>query len=200
MDLHGRVVLGHTVEALFHRALAGRIAPPCAHMLKGAGLDLEAPLEPAYPLAQWLEWVQIVAHALFPDRPLEEAHLKMGEELVEGYRDTTFGQSLFALLRLIGPHQAIARLARNFQSGNSYTQVRLERTGPTRYQVWMNEISPYPQFVQGILLAGMRNLVPGEAHVELVSRAQDGVMYELEWGTPMPLTRSGESAAPAPRH
>lgn len=200
MDLNGRFIFGHTVEALFHRALAGRIAPECASSLKRAGLDLQAPLEPAYPLAKWIEWVEISAVHLFPERSIEEAHQLLGEELVEGYRATPLGQSLFSLLQILGPHKAVARMARNFQTGNSYTQVRLERTGPTRYHLWMNETAPYPQFVQGIIEAGMRAVVAESAKVELVEQNDDGVLYELSWGAPTTVTHSAESGEPAPRH
>jgi uncharacterized protein (TIGR02265 family) len=178
-----RLVFAHTAEGLFRRGLSGRISPELKEQLRQAGLDLDKPLMPAYPLDTWLRCVSLAAQALYPNDPREVALLHVGERMIDGYLETTMGSAMFGLLRLVGTHRALGRMQKNFRSANNYTEVRLTELGPREADLWMNEPGPLRYFMQGVLLAGLRGAGTPNVRVELRQFDDASVTYHLSWGT-----------------
>ena len=54
-----RLMFAHAVEALFGRALRGQVTERLKARLRQAGLDLDRPLLPAYPIAVWIAALEI---------------------------------------------------------------------------------------------------------------------------------------------
>ena len=54
----------HVVEGMFHRTLGKRLTPVGRAKLKEAGLDLEKPLRPAYPMNDYFHFLEIAALAI----------------------------------------------------------------------------------------------------------------------------------------
>jgi uncharacterized protein (TIGR02265 family) len=179
-----RLVFAHTVEGLFRRGLSGRISPELKEQLRQAGVDLDRPLMPAYPLETWLRCVSLTAQALYPGESRELALRHVGERMVDGYLETTMGSAVFGLLRLLGPHRTLGRMQKNFRSANNYTEVRLTEVGPSEADLWMNEPGPLRYFMGGVLLAGLRGAGTTDVRVELRHFDDASVTYRLSWGAP----------------
>lgn len=176
-----KVVFESTIDGLFLRALAGRITPRCKERLRGAGLDLDRKLLPAYEFEKWMRVLRIAAEEVYPGERLDRAMFLLGERMVDGFFETLVGKALSALVRLIGPVKTLERTSRNFRAGNSYTVSKLTRIDATCYELWMNEVGDYPSFTEGIIHAGLR--ASGAKEVVVTQRGYDGhaCTYLLRW-------------------
>lgn len=175
-----KVVFNHTIEAMFSRALGPQLTPHGRRKLKEIGVDLDK-LLPAYPFDTWMAALRIAAADAFPTRSQDEAMFRMGELLIEGYRTTIMDNAVLGMIRVLGPKRTLKRTAQNFRSGNNYTEARLTELGPTSFELWMNEVGPYPRFTAGIIFAGLR--AAGAESVEVNARAHDGhaCTYLISW-------------------
>jgi uncharacterized protein (TIGR02265 family) len=179
--LSERLVFSHTVEGLYQRALGGRIDSACLGRLRDIGLDLGRPLLPAYPFDVWMKSIAIVAENVFPGVQPVEARRRLGEELIRGYRETYLGRATLAVAKVFGPKRTLRRSAHNFRSGNNYTEVKIEETGPTSMEMWMNLVGPYPEFTQGIISAGMEVAGAHDVKVEISHHDGEAATYRIAW-------------------
>ncbi len=175
------LVFEQTLEALFVRALGGRLSPECKARLRQAGLDVDQKLKPAYSFKSWMSFIRIAAEELYPDLPREEGAFKLGEAHIEGFRETMLGRAVLSLLRVLGPRRALSRATQNFRAGNNYTESRLTELAPTQYELWMNEVGDFPSFTAGIIYAGLR--VAGAKDIRVESADYDGhaCTYRISW-------------------
>lgn len=176
-----RIVFDTTIEALFVRALNGRLNPQTKARLREAGLDVDKKLLPAYTFEQWKNFLAIGAEGAFPHLAPEQAHQELGRLLIDGYRSTFIGRALFPLLNLLGPRRGLDRLSRSFRSGNNYTETRFVEVGANTYDLWMNETTDYPQFMQGILLEGTRDFKVDRFDVNILKKDSEGVTFRISW-------------------
>jgi uncharacterized protein (TIGR02265 family) len=179
--LNERLVFSHTIEGLYQRALGDRIDAACQARLRAIGIDLACPLLPAYSFDVWMRSIAIVAAAVFPAIPEVQARRRLGEELIRGYRETYLGRATLAVARVFGPKRTLKRSAHNFRSGNNYTEVKLKETGPTSMELWMNLVGPYPEFTQGILVAGMEVAGAKDIKVEISNHDGEAATYDIRW-------------------
>lgn len=175
------LVFEQTIEALFVRALGGRLTPECRARLRQAGLDVNQKIKPAYPFESWMMFIRIAAEELFPGEPLPLATFKLGEAYVEGFRQTMLGRAVMSLLRVLGPRRTIARATQNFRAGNNYTETRITELGPCQFDVWMNEVGDFPEFTSGIMQAGLRMAGAKELRVEALDYDGHACTYRLTW-------------------
>ncbi|WP_163996102.1 DUF2378 family protein [Pyxidicoccus caerfyrddinensis] len=175
------LIFEQTIEALFLRALSGRLTPECKARLRQAGLDVDQKLRPAYPFDSWMSFLRITAEELFPGEPLEQGTWKLGEAYIEGFRETMLGRAVLSLLRVLGPRRALMRATQNFRAGNNYTESKLKELGPAQFELWMNEVGPYPSFTAGIIHAGLR--VAGAQAIFIETSGYDGhaCTYRINW-------------------
>lgn len=176
-----KVVFNHILEALFTRALGNRLTSKGRRRLKEIGVDLEAKLLPAYDFETWMRSLEIAATDAFPAQPLPEAMRQLGELLVDGYRGTVMGGAVLGLIRILGPKRTLRRTAQNFRSGNNYTEARLSELSPHQFELWMNEVGPYPQFTAGIILAGLRAAGARDARVEPLEHDGHACVFAIRW-------------------
>ena len=123
------------MEGLFVRALKERLTPALIQELRAAGLDVERPLLPAYSRAVVNATIGIVARALYPTVPIEEAWYQIGKQYLFGTKKTTLGSATLALLRVMGPKRALNRLARTFRTTNNYMEVDLRPQADGRFEL-----------------------------------------------------------------
>jgi uncharacterized protein (TIGR02265 family) len=175
------LIFEQTIEALFLRALHGRLTPECKAKLRGAGLDVDQKLKPAYPLDSWMRYLRIASEELYPQEPLEQGTWKLGEAYIEGFRETMLGRAVLSMLRVLGPRRALMRATQNFRAGNNYTESKLKELGPTQFELWMNEVGTYPAFTAGIIHAGLR--VAGAKDIAVEPSGYDGhaCTYRINW-------------------
>jgi uncharacterized protein (TIGR02265 family) len=175
------LIFEQTIEALFVRALNGKLTPECKARLLQAGLDVDQKLKPAYAFRSWMKFIRIVAEELYPGQPLEEATFELGVAYIDGYRETMLGRAVLSLLRVLGPRRTLARATQNFRSGNNYTESRLVELGPTTFELWMNEVGDFPAFTAGIIHGGLR--IAGAKEIRVEPSGYDGhaCTYRISW-------------------
>ncbi len=176
-----RLVFASAVEGLFGKALHGKVTPPLAAELRGLGLDVGAPLLPAYPYEQWEAWVSAAARALLPDLPPQHAHATLGEWFIDGYFDTVLGRALKQVVRVLGTRRTLGRMRHNFRSGNNFAESELTELAPTHVLLRLNELRLLGYFAQGMLRRGLAVTQPSTLAVEVSKEDAEGFTYEVKW-------------------
>nr|WP_276519241.1 DUF2378 family protein [Corallococcus exiguus] len=174
------VVFGHTVEGLLV-ALDGHLDASLRAKFKDAGLDLDRKMAPAYPKAQWYQWLRLAAETLFPGVPLPQAHWRLGERFITAYFSTAMGRALQAVLKILGPARTLERTTRNMASGSNYVRVDVERLAPTDYRLKVNDAGIHPEFFGalchfGTLTTGVEGLT-----TEVEGRDGPSATYRMRW-------------------
>lgn len=145
------LVFGPTVEGLFVRGLAGKLTPDVVQRLRAVGLDVEKPLLPAYSRRVINDAVALVAQALYPELPVDEAWYQVGKHVAVGVKNMTLGGATLALLRILGPVRTLHRLARTFRTTNNYMQVRLTERGPGDFELELTPSNAQPRYMQAVI-------------------------------------------------
>ena len=175
------LVFEQTIEAMFLRALGGRMTPSCKARLRQAGLDLDRKLQPAYPFQSWMSFLRIAAEEFHPNEPLDVGVFKLGMAYIEGFRETMLGRAVLSMLRVLGPRRALMRATQNFRAGNNYTESRMKELGPRQFELWMNEVGSLPTFTAGILHAGLRTAGAENIRVDLSGYDGHACTYCISW-------------------
>lgn len=179
-----RLVFPPIVEGLFVRGLNGKVTPMLKQQLRSAGLDLERPLLPAYPLETWISCVALTARALHPQVPEAVAWRMLGERMIDGYQETLMGRALLGVMRLLGPWRMLWKAQHGFRTSNNYTEVRITQRGPNEAEVWLNEPGLLRYFKQGVMLAMGRAAGAPETSVEVSRFDDESVTYRIVWREP----------------
>lgn len=176
-----RVVFQPTVQSLFSRLPPQAVSPGLKAALKQVGLDLDQPLQVAYPMAMWVQILQVTSHWVFPGENADVAHRKLGQRLIEGYVETAIGSAVFAFLKLIGPRRTLDRTAKAFRNGNNFCESKLRELAPNRFEVWINEVGTHPTFLAGVLQAGLTTAGARGVAVEVLQVDAEGMTYLVSW-------------------
>jgi len=175
------LVFDSTVEGLFKRALGARFSPRSKQRLKGAGLDLDGPLQSRYPRVKYYELVKIAAEELYPGRSLEEAHYELGRAFFDGFQQTLIGKTATAMARLLGPRKTLARMTQNMQSSNNYMKTSRQELGPGKVEISLSQVSGAPGYFRGVLHRAMELLDAPNPRVRTLAEAGQGALYLVEW-------------------
>ena len=177
-----QVVFEQTIEGLFVRGLHNKISPRCRTRLKEAGLDLDRKLLPAYPFTTWMGCLKIAGEEVFAAAPPQEAQFRLGELMIDGYKETFLGRAVLGMIRVLGPRRTLLRSTQNFRSGNNYTESKIVEKSPTHIELWMNEVGAYPDFTAGIVFAAIRAAGATNLKVEVIDYDGHGCTYRVLWG------------------
>ncbi len=175
------VVFEQAIDGLFNRALGHRLTPPIRARLRVAGVDLEKKLLPAYAFEVWMGALKVVAEELFPELTVEGAMFRVGEHMISGYQETFMGRAVLGMIRVIGPKRTLMRATHNFRSANNYTVSRITEVAPTCFEVWMNEVGPYPSFTAGIFHAAMQAAGASLPKVDFTGHDGHACSYRISW-------------------
>lgn len=174
-----KLVFEQTIEGLFVRSLGPRITPALKKQLKAAGLDLDARLLPAYAFDVWMKVLELTARALYPDKPIEDAMLAVGEAFVDGFMETFLGRAVLGMTKVVGPTRTLKRATQTFRSGNNYTETKLTQIDDNTFDLWMNEVGQWPTFTAGILKGGLR--AAEGLNIELRDHDGHACTYRISW-------------------
>jgi uncharacterized protein (TIGR02265 family) len=175
-----KLIFDHTVESLL-RTLERPISPEQIKGLDALGIDLSKPLLPAYPLEVYTALIGFIGRQRWPGLPQEEADFEVGRTFIEAYTtQSVMGKAVKGLIRVIGPHRAIERMSRTFRTANNYTETRLQRLGPTSYELWFN-FALRAGYFRGMLHATLA--VCGVKQIEVKTVASQGpeVTFHVSW-------------------
>ena len=147
---------------------------------KALGVDLDH-LQAAYPHSVFIDAVAVLAKKFFPQLPPDEAWFQVGVRNLEGFYDTLLGRPLFALLRLMGPRRAAARMKSNFRSANNYSESKLVEVAPRELQLWMNDTGLVRSFIAGVMHRGLQMAGADGIRVEALATDEAGTVYRITW-------------------
>jgi uncharacterized protein (TIGR02265 family) len=174
-----KVVFEHTMASLL-KLLGSPTGLEHFKPLREMGVDQSKPLLPAYPVEVYAAVVDYVVRQRWPGLQKEQAYHEMGRAFLDSYTETGMGGALKVLVRVLGPHRTLERMQRNFRSANNYTETKLERQGPTAYEVWFNEVAR-PEQYRGMLTRALELAGARELKVELRERRGLETTYRVTW-------------------
>jgi len=174
------VVFTQTVEGVI-RALGRAPTDPEKRALRELGIDLDRPLEPAYPAVAFAKAVEFVARARSPGLSEAEAYRELGERFFEGYTQTLIGRATGQVLKVIGVRRSLARMERSFRNGNNYMRSHSEDLGSGRVRLYFDHILEQPEYLRGIVLSGGRYVGAKAFVVDLVESGPNRCVLEVRW-------------------
>lgn len=181
MTTETRVVFGSGFESLFSPDFRARVTPALESELRGAGVRLDKPFHPAYPIETWATTLELMARHLYADLEQPEAYRQLGRATIDGFEHTFLGKAAFPMMRLIGVARSVERAARSYASTNNYTKVQLTRLSATSYDFHLNEKHTLPQYDMGVVERMLELLKAKNASVTLQSRDAEGFVMRLAW-------------------
>jgi uncharacterized protein (TIGR02265 family) len=170
----GGVIFRHTVEAFFAEVV-DRLHLFTHDELRAQGLWPPRDVD----IFAWVALLRTTASRLRPDAPAEEALEEVGREMVRGYVASLTGRSLFALLRMLGPRRAMLRLAENYRTADSVTEVVTTQVSPTHLRLAYGDTGGVPTYVKGVLAESLER-IGVTARIAFIE-APEGVTFDVRW-------------------
>jgi uncharacterized protein (TIGR02265 family) len=174
-----KLVFDHTMESVI-RLLGKQPSPEQAAALLKLGVDVAKPLLPAYPLPTYLAVKDYVGSQRWPHLPPEQAHFEQGCAFIKGYAETWMGKALFTVARVLGPERMLERMSQNFRGGNNFTETRLVKLGPARFELWFNIVTRV-NHVRGILTTGLELTGAKQPEVKVLSFNEPEATFLITW-------------------
>lgn len=170
------VIYRHSVEALL-----GHVVRPRS-LLTGDELR-EFGLEKARDVDKhtWERLLRVLARKLKPGAPDDEGLELLGAAMLEGYADGFVGRSLFLVLKLMGPRRALLRMADNFKTADSVTEVVATARGDTHVEMVFNDIGNMPTYVRGLLSRAMTLLGLPTHSVTFEALPNGHTRFDAKW-------------------
>ncbi len=175
-----RYIFGVAVEALFERALEGRLDVAARGRLKAAGIDLDEPTLAAYPAEVFHRGVAIASEAVFPGVAAEEAQYQVGRAHIDGFVKSYPGRMMLALARQLEPRTILEYTATFIRLGNNFTESRTRVLGPGRVELWLNHVFGVPHWYRGIVARGLELSGVTDVRVAHVGGAEDAT-FLVTW-------------------
>lgn len=176
-----QIEFSQSVEGLFIKGLSGVLTTNTRNALRTAGLDLDRPLRPGYPAAEFHRWVEIVARGQFPELTQAEGVRRVGNRAISGLEDGLIGKAMAAGLKLIGPKRALQRVDRIFKSNNNYQNATLLELTETSAKVQMSDVFGLPWYYVGVFESAVQAIGAKDAKVELLASPPPGCVLHITW-------------------
>ncbi|MCY1046554.1 DUF2378 family protein [Corallococcus sp. bb12-1] len=176
-----RHVYVQVVEGLLQHGLRGQVSPRLRERLRQAGVDLDRPLLPLYPVPLWARCLHIIVEETWPGTPREEAFRRLARAHVEGYGATLLGRAVMSVMRLLGPKRVAHRLPEVLRGTDNYTEAVLTERGPAHYELRINSVIDAPGYVESLFEAVLQVGGAQAPRVTKLHEEQDGTVYSLTW-------------------
>ncbi|RKH01820.1 DUF2378 family protein [Corallococcus carmarthensis] len=176
-----RQVYVQVVEGLLQHGLKGQMSPRLRERLRQAGVDLDRPLLPLYPVPLWERCMEIVVEEVYPGVPQVEGFARLARAHVEGYGATLLGRAVMGVIRVLGPRRMVQRLPEVLRGTDNYTEATLMERGPAHFELYLNSSLGAPGYVEALFEA---MLVAGGAKAPRVTKLHDdevSTVYALTW-------------------
>lgn len=174
-----KLVFSHSVEG-FLRAVRPVLDGSLKEELLALGIDTTKPLLPAYPVDVLRHALVAGARRLSPSLSQDAALVALGRRFVEGYSETLVGRALKTAIRLVGPARTLDRLARQFRTGNNYSESKVTQHAPGKALLWCNEVS-HPSYYVGLVSGALEVAGGKDVKVTLSRLDTDGAFFDIEW-------------------
>lgn len=176
----------------FKKSLGARFTPTVEAELKALGFDFSK-LQVAYPLAQWVKGLRVVAVHLAADVPDGERFRHLGRIFMKGFVETPMGFAALTAGRVFGVKRTLLRMGRNFRTATNYSFSEEREVAPKEVQLRVG-IAPaflplvterstlFAEYRQGVLEGVLDVLdVKGTVEVLHVDVAQQDFTYRVTW-------------------
>lgn len=174
-----RVVFGQSFETLL-KACGDPPRPEILAAFREHGVDMEKPLQVAYPLGHHHAILARVRQLLYPTLSDDEAFFRLGRGFIERYSSTMIGRALLMMLPVLGPRRVLGRLTQSFRSATNYVEASAEEVSARHFLVRVRPVK-YPGFYRGLLTAGLEVSGAKGLEVKVLGRDQDEITFELRW-------------------
>lgn len=175
-----RVVFDYTMQSLL-RVLGQPLLPEHRVGLAALGVDPDKPLLPAYPAETYAAVMDFITGQRWPGLTRDEAGFELGRAFMRAYRETLMGKAVYSVTRVIGPHRTLERMSRNFRSANNFTEIRLNKVGPSTYELWFNHATNTGYF-RGLLTEALEKVGVKALSVTLASSQSSGeATFRISW-------------------
>lgn len=175
-----RLWFGHTIDGLFVRGLGARLTPELKEKLRTAGIDLNKP-QPAWPIEAVHAGCVAILPTLYPKLELDAAFRQLGISFMQGYAETFIGTAMVQVMKVIGPRRTLERMQKNFRSGGNFVETRFASTGPTARELWINDVSPHPEFYVGLIEEGGRMIGTKNLRVAITKSEPPALTVNVTW-------------------
>jgi uncharacterized protein (TIGR02265 family) len=177
-----RYIYSVAVEAFFLRAMDERLDAVAKRRLREGGIAVDEPLLSVYPADVFHRCVAIAAEAAYPLASPEEAQYRAGRDHIDAFIQSYPGKMMVALARQIDPRMILEYTATFIRLGNNFTESRARVLGPSRAEVWMNDVGEVPSWYRGILQRGLEVSNVKGVDVRLTAgAAPPAATYDVSW-------------------
>jgi uncharacterized protein (TIGR02265 family) len=176
-----KVVFKQALEALYLRALSGKLDPATVEKLKALGLNLHQPLMTAYAYATFQDCLRVTLTALYGPRPSVAQQREFGRVWTDGFFETFLGVALLGVLKLIGPRRAVLRSAQNYRNINNYANAKAVELAPNHFEVWLVDGADWPEVTVGSLARSIELTGAREVRVAHVRVEGEHNVYDAQW-------------------
>ncbi len=172
------VVFSQMMEQLFVKRLGPQLGPQARADLRAAGMDIDKPLLPGYPIGILDAALKVVVRHAFPHLSQGDAMRHMGALQVEAFTETLLGRAVFQLLRLLSLERFLDRMTRSWRSANNFIETKVTPVATGRWEVWVNDAGQYPEVMQGILQLGIEK-AGHSTRVDVLRREGLAAVYSI---------------------
>lgn len=176
-----KIEFSQSVEGLFIKGLGSILTPQLRQSLRDEGLDLDKPLRPGYPAADFHRWVDLVARTVFAEFDRDEAIRRVGHRAVAGLEEGLVGKALAAGLKLIGPKRSLQRVERIFKNNNNYQVATLVELTESDARVRLSDVFGMPTYYQGLFEAAVKAIGAKDPRVAVMASPPPGVTLHISW-------------------
>lgn len=176
-----QIEFSQSVDGLFIKGLGSTLTPVMRDQLRAKGLDLDKPLRPGYPAADFHRWIEFIAAAVYPDDRKDEAVRRIGHRAVAGLEQGLIGKALGAGLKLIGARRSLQRVERIFKNNNNYQIATLLELSEHDAKVRLNDVFGLPTYYQGLFEAVLAIIHTKDSKVTLLATTGPGALLHIEW-------------------
>ena len=181
VPLEQRYVYAQVVEGLLAHGLSGRVSPRLKARLREAGVDLDRPLLPTYPVGLWLRCLHLIVEETWPGLPPEQAFPRLAAAHVEGYGRTLIGRAVYGVMRLLGPRRLVLRLPQTLRATDNYTRVELVERDATTFEMRMNSELPCPGYSESLFESLLRVGGAESPRATVLTQGGGSTTYLLTW-------------------
>lgn len=176
----------------FRKSLGSRFTAQVEAQFLELGFDFKK-LQVAYPLAQWVKGLKVLATQVAGDVPEPERIRHLGRIFMKGFVETPVGFAALTAARVFGVRRTLLRMGRNFRTATNYSFSEEREVGPKEVHLRVG-IAPeylplvtergslFAEYRQG-LLEGVLDVLNARGTVELLHvdlTAQD-FTYRVTW-------------------
>ncbi len=177
-----RYIYQVAVEAFFLRAMQGKLDAVAKARLRDAGMAVDEPLLSVYPADVFHRCVAVTAEAVYPAATPEDALYRVGRDHIDAFIQSYPGKMMVALARQIEPRMILEYTATFIRLGNNFTESRARVVGPTRSEIWINDVGDVPGWYRGIIQRGLELAnVKGVSVALLPGTPPPAATFEVNW-------------------